>query len=74
MVMKCHYEVLGVERDAGDDEIKKSYRKLALKYHPGSFSSIIAHFNTCLALVLWLRSRDRLTLVTSKRSSARANG
>jgi len=28
------YEVLGVERNAGDDEIRKSYRKLALKYHP----------------------------------------
>ncbi|ELU15945.1 hypothetical protein CAPTEDRAFT_220238 [Capitella teleta] len=34
MGMQCHYEVLGLERDAGDDEIKKSYRKLALKYHP----------------------------------------
>jgi len=28
------YEILGVERNAGDDEIKRSYRKLALKYHP----------------------------------------
>ncbi|XP_061589645.1 dnaJ homolog subfamily C member 21 isoform X2 [Cololabis saira] len=32
--MKCHYEVLGVKRDAGDDDLKKSYRKLALKWHP----------------------------------------
>lgn len=31
---RCCYEVLGVERDAGDDEIKKCYRKLALKWHP----------------------------------------
>lgn len=32
--MKCHYEVLEVERDADDDKIKKNYRKLALKWHP----------------------------------------
>ena len=32
--MKCHYEVLGVDRDADDDDLKKAYRKLALKYHP----------------------------------------
>jgi molecular chaperone DnaJ len=28
------YEVLGVAKDASDDEIKKSYRKAALQYHP----------------------------------------
>uniref|UniRef100_A0A182Y6E3 DnaJ homolog subfamily C member 21 n=1 Tax=Anopheles stephensi TaxID=30069 RepID=A0A182Y6E3_ANOST len=32
--MKCHYEVLGVARTADADEIKKSYRKLALRWHP----------------------------------------
>ncbi|XP_017262992.1 dnaJ homolog subfamily C member 21 isoform X2 [Kryptolebias marmoratus] len=32
--MKCHYDVLGVKRDAGDDDLKKAYRKLALKWHP----------------------------------------
>lgn len=32
--MKCHYEVLGVSFEASDDDLKKSYRKLALKWHP----------------------------------------
>ncbi|XP_035383531.1 dnaJ homolog subfamily C member 21 isoform X2 [Electrophorus electricus] len=32
--MKCHYDVLGVTRDATDDGLKKAYRRLALKWHP----------------------------------------
>ncbi len=31
---KDFYEILGVNKDASEDEIKKSYRKLAMKYHP----------------------------------------
>lgn len=32
--MRCHYEVMGLPRDATSDEIKKQYRKLALQWHP----------------------------------------
>jgi len=31
---KDYYKILGVERDAGADDIKRAYRKLARKYHP----------------------------------------
>jgi molecular chaperone DnaJ len=34
MNKRCYYEILEIERNATEDEIKKNYRKLAMQYHP----------------------------------------
>lgn len=34
MAKRDYYEILGIARDADDKEIKRAYRKLAMKYHP----------------------------------------
>lgn len=39
--MRCHYEVLGVPRDCTEADLKKSYRKLALKFHPGVYNDCV---------------------------------
>ena len=34
MAKRDYYETLGLNRDASDDDVKKAYRRLAMKLHP----------------------------------------
>ena len=54
---KDYYKILGVSKDANDDEIKKAYRKRALVHHPGNH--FFLHINVCICfnfLQIWLRT------------------
>jgi curved DNA-binding protein CbpA len=45
----CYYVLLGVERNAADDEIRKGYRKAALQWHPDRNRDNVCAFLIVLA-------------------------
>ena len=59
-VRKCkdYYEILGVSKDCSEDDLKKSYKKLALKFHPdknhapGATEAFKGQFQRCWGLMI----------------------
>lgn len=39
MAKRDYYEVLGVDKNASEDDIKKAFKKAAMKYHPDRFAN-----------------------------------
>jgi molecular chaperone DnaJ len=57
--MKDYYSVLGIEREASEDDIKKAFRKLAQKYHPDKQGGDDAKFKEVSEAYSILSNKDK---------------
>ncbi len=59
-----YYKILGVDSSVNDEQLKKAYRKLALRYHPDLASGNEAHFKKIVqayeTVVSFRKAKDRL--------------
>lgn len=62
------YEVLALEHEATADDVKKAYRKMALKHHPGKFWSACFECLTDITQTRQQRARKRPRTRSSRKS------
>ncbi len=73
-IMKDYYKILGIEKGANDDDIKKAYRKLAHQYHPDKASGNENKFKEINEAYQTLSSAEKRTYYDRFGSAPRAGG